>query len=286
MAWDNFLNFYQYIPERLNPIILTVGPFSVGWYSLSYLAGFLTVLGLVIWRIKKGESDLELPVNRQKKIIFDWLLYSLIGLLIGARLGYILFYDFSYFLHNPWEIISPFDPVSVKLVGIYGMSYHGGLIGVIIATLVFIKRHRVNFWKLSELVIPAVPAGYFFGRIGNFFNGELYGRVTQKLWGMHFPLDPSGFLRHPSQLYEAFLEGIVLFIVLWLIRNKKTCQGNLLAFYLIGYALVRIICEFFRQPDEQIGFLLGVFTLGQLFSSVMFLIGLVLIYCRMKRKIV
>lgn len=282
----NFLNFYQHLPSFLDATAFSVGFFSVGWYSLSYLTAFLIVLGLVIWRIEKRESRLELPIDRQKKIVFDFLLYSLIGLLMGARLGYVFFYDFPYFSHHLLEIISPFDPVSGKLVGIYGMSYHGGLIGVIIVTLVFIKRYRVNFWKLSDLIIPAIPAGYFFGRIGNFLNGELYGRITSRPWGMYFPQDFSGFSRHPSQLYEAFLEGIVLFALLWLIRNKKFSRGNLLAFYLIGYSVARFIAEFFRQPDEQIGFLLGFFTLGQLFSLAMFLAGMGLFYCAKKRKTV
>lgn len=283
---DIFLNLYQHLPSFLTATAFSVGFFSVGWYSLSYLAGFLAVCGLVIWRIENGESGLELPINSQKRIIFDWLLYSAIGLFIGARLGYVFFYDFSYFIHNPLEIISPFDPISGRLVGIYGMSYHGGLIGVIITAVIFIRRNKISFWKLADLIIPAIPAGYFFGRIGNFFNGELYGRITQRPWGMYFPQDYLRLLRHPSQLYEAFLEGMVLFIVLWLIRNRKFTKGNLLAFYLIGYSGARFLAEFFRQPDEQIGFSLGVFTLGQLFSLVMFLAGLVLIYCGIKRKTV
>ena len=169
------------------------------------------------------------------------------------------------------------------LIGIYGMSYHGGLIGALLAVLFFVRFRKLNFWALSDFVVPAIPAGYLFGRIGNFLNGELYGRATDIWIGMYFPSDALGVLRHPSQLYEAFLEGFLLFWLFWRIRNKKVVQGKLLGLYLIGYAVARFIGEFFREPDEQVGLFMSYFTLGQLFSLAMLIGGLVLVFCERRK---
>ena len=149
------------------------------------------------------------------------------------------------------------------------MSYHGGLIGVLLGSILFCYRRKINFWNFADLMIPAIPLGYTFGRIGNFINGELYGRVTTVPWGMYFPLDATGQLRHPSQLYEAFFEGIFLFAVLWGIRKKSLFNGFLLSLYLIGYGLVRFFIEFVRKPDFQLGFITGPFTMGQILCFAM-----------------
>jgi len=202
------------------------------------------------------------------------------GVIIGGRLGYVFFYNFSFYLAHPLAVISPLDFVTGELVGIYGMSYHGGLIGIFIATLFFIKKYKLNFWTFSDFVIPAIPLGYFFGRIGNFLNGELFGRATNSVLGMYFPSDSLGVLRHPSQLYEAFTEGFLLFIFLWIWRNEKKLQSKFLALYLIGYAVARFLAEFFREPDAQIGFIFGILTLGQLFSALMFFGGLILLFLK------
>jgi phosphatidylglycerol---prolipoprotein diacylglyceryl transferase len=226
-------------------------------------------------------------LQKKQEAIFDFLLFCFLGVIIGGRLGYVFFYNFSFYFSNPLAIISPFDFGTGELIGIYGMSYHGGLVGVIIATLIFIKKYKLNFWALTDFVIPAIPAGYFFGRIGNFLNGELYGRATRSWLGMYFPSSveaqdlASSQLRHPSQLYEAFLEGFLLFLFFWFWKNEKKLQGKFLALYLIGYAMARFFGEFFREPDAQIGFLFGNLTLGQLFSLGMFLAGLGL--CFMKK---
>jgi phosphatidylglycerol---prolipoprotein diacylglyceryl transferase len=285
---DIFLNFYQHIPLYLNPT-LKVGLFSVSYYSLMYILAFAVVYFLLIYRIRKRETDIF-----SKSSLVDFLLYSFAGLLIGARLGEVIFYNFSYYWQNPLAVISPFDPATHEFIGIYGMSYHGGLIGVVIASYFFIRKykvnrvkypakrhaasplfHEVNFWSLSNFVVPAIPAGYFFGRVGNFINNELYGRVTAKPWGMYFKDYPYE-LRHPSQLYEAFLEGIVLFMILWILRNKKQFQGHFLALYLIGYGFFRFICEFFREPDVSSAFMLKYITLGQWFSLIMIIAGIII----------
>jgi len=213
--------------------------------------------------------------------ITDLMIYLIVGLLVGARLGYVLFYDLSYFIQHPLEAFFPFKIADYKLLitGYYGMSYFGGLVGVIAGGFLFSKRNKINFWKLTDFVVPAIPAGYFFGRIGNFLNGELYGRITGKFWGMYFPADDLGFLRHPSQLYEAFFEGIILFLILLILRSKSKFSGYLLAVYFFGYGLFRFFIEFFREPDGQIGVVLGWLTPGQIFSLLLIGISLGIYFC-------
>jgi phosphatidylglycerol:prolipoprotein diacylglycerol transferase len=201
-------------------------------------------------------------------------IYLIIGLLIGARLGYALFYEPKFFAENPLALISPFNSHG-ELVGIYGLSFHGGLLGAIIAGLIFGKKNKLNFWELADFLLPAVPAGYFFGRIGNFLNGELFGRMTDKVWGMYFRDENNLILlRHPSQLYEAFFEGIVLFGILWTLRNQEKLKGKFFLLYLLGYGFFRFLIEFWRQPDAQIGLWFNFLSLGQLFSLGMILLGL------------
>jgi len=288
----NWLQFYQHIPEKINPEIMHFGFFSVGWYAVMYLVAFFVVWQLLKKRLQRGEDknifqkiDEEKNRNAKDKLrkkqetVFDFLLVCFLGAVIGGRLGYVLFYNLPFYLAHPLAIVSPLDPETGAFVGIYGMSYHGGLIGVFLAALFFAKRHGINFQTLSDFVVPAIPAGYFFGRVGNFLNGELYGRATDMPWGMYFSDDFVPILRHPSQLYEALLEGLLLFIFFWFWRNEKKFQGKFLAFYFIGYAGARFSGEFFREPDAQIGVLFDSVTLGQLFSIMMFLCGLTLL-CR------
>lgn len=279
---NTFLYQYQHLLYYLNPTAFSIRSFSVGWYSLMYLAAFLAVYFLLKYRIRKNELPAE-DGNFNPEKLLDFLLFIFLGLIIGARLGYVIFYNPVYYLHHLLEIISPFDGAG-NFIGLYGMSYHGGLIGVVIAAWIFCRKNKINFLNLANWAVPAIPAGYFFGRIGNFLNGELYGRVTEKFWGMYFPSDYSGYLRHPSQLYEAFLEGILLFLILWPLRNNEKVKNNLLALYLIGYALARITAEFFRMPDEQIGYIFGFLTLGQILSFLMLIFGVGLIFYGRKRK--
>ncbi|MFZ2226294.1 MAG: prolipoprotein diacylglyceryl transferase [Candidatus Moraniibacteriota bacterium] len=274
---NNFLEFYQHIPEHINPEIFHIGSFSFGWYATMYLVAFFVIFGLLKKRLKLGEGKMSVDQ------LFEFLLVCFLGAVIGGRFGYVLFYNFPFYLAHPLAIVSPFDPVTGELIGIYGMSYHGGLIGALIGAWIFVRKNNLNFWLLSDFVIPAIPAGYFFGRIGNFLNGELYGRATNSRWGMYFPSDDWGILRQPSQLYEAFLEGVVLFLIFWFFRNKKSWQGNFLALYLVGYSLMRFSSEFFREPDAQIGFLFGWLTLGQLFSVGMLSLGVVILFWKKKK---
>ena len=272
---ESLINAWQQMPAQINPAIFSIGSFQLRYYSLMYIVAFAIVYFLVLYRIKHEKYKYT------AENIQDYLVWAMIGLLIGARLGYVFIYNFSYYAQHPLEIIIPFDfSNGVRFIGISGMSYHGGLIGVIIMTILFCRKFTINFWNFADLLCPAIPLGYTFGRIGNFINGELFGRVTTVPWGMYFPLDPTRSLRHPSQLYEAMFEGIFLFIVLWLIRKKKLFDGFLLGIYICGYGLVRFIIEFFREPDYQVGFILGTISIGQLLCLLMILGGIALLIWR------
>ncbi|MDD5167414.1 MAG: prolipoprotein diacylglyceryl transferase [Syntrophales bacterium] len=273
----SLLAAWQHLPEHISPYLFTVGAFQVRYYSLMYLVAFALTYILVLYRIKTEQYDYT------EEIIQDVLVWGIIGLILGGRLGYVFFYNFSYYLHHPFEIILPFEfSNGIHFVGISGMSYHGGAIGVLVSLLILCRRRGIAFWNLADLFCPAIPLGYTFGRIGNFINGELYGRITDVPWGMYFPLDPMHTLRHPSQLYEAFFEGIVLFIVLWAIRKHRPFDGFLFAMYLIGYGTVRFFIEFFREPDVQLGFIFAFLTMGQILCIAMVLLGLAVFFYRQK----
>ena len=245
-----------------------------------YLVAFFLTYILVLYRIKNENYDYS------KETIQNCFVWVIAGLIIGARLGYVLFYNFEYYLHHPLQIILPFDFAGgFRYVGISGMSYHGGAIGVLLASIIFCRKHRINFWRFADLFCPAIPLGYTFGRIGNFINGELYGRVTTVPWGMYFPLDPYHRLRHPSQLYEAFFEGIFLFTILWIMKKKKCFDGFLFSLYLIGYGTVRFFIEFFRAADPQLGFVFGMFTMGQVLCLIMVFLGIAVMIIKKPVKI-
>jgi len=255
---------WQRLPANLDPNLLTIGSFQLRYYSLMYLAAFACTYFLVMRRIKQEGY----PYTAEQ--IQDYFIWAILGVIVGGRLGYVLFYNLGYYLQHLLEIIFPFEfKGGLRFVGISGMSYHGGVLAILAASIVFCRRRKIDFWRFADLICPAIPLGYTFGRLGNFINGELYGRATDVPWGMFFPLDPTGRLRHPSQLYEAFFEGIVLFAVLWSIRKKVRFDGALFAFYLIGYGAVRFFIEFYREPDAQLGFILGPLSMGQLLCFLM-----------------
>lgn len=259
---------WRHIPSHLSPNLLEIGSFQLRYYSLMYLAAFACTYFLVMHRIRREGY----PYTAET--VQDYFVWAILGVILGGRFGYVLFYNLGYFLKHPMEIIFPFDFTDgFRFVGINGMSYHGGVIAVLIASIIFCRKRKIAFWRFADLVCPAIPLGYTFGRIGNFINGELYGRATTVPWGMVFPQDPLHLLRHPSQLYEAFFEGVVLFVVLWLVRKRNSVEGGLFAFYLIGYGAIRFFIEFFREPDVQLGFVLGPFSMGQLLCFVMIAAG-------------
>jgi phosphatidylglycerol---prolipoprotein diacylglyceryl transferase len=274
---EPFIRTWQNLPAQISPNLFSIGSFQLRYYSLMYIVAFAVVYFMVLYRIKHEKYEYS------AETIQDYMVWAMIGVIIGGRLGYVLFYNFGYYWQHPLEIILPFDfSDGMKFTGLSGMSYHGGAIGVVVVSTYFCIKHKINFWRFVDLFAPVVPLGYTFGRIGNFINGELFGRATTVPWGMYFPLDPMQKLRHPSQLYEAFFEGIVLFALLWLIRKKGRFDGFLLGIYICGYGFVRFVIEFYREPDYQLGFVLGSLSMGQVLCLLMISGGLAILFWRKK----
>lgn len=266
---------WAHIPEYINPVLVSFGQFKIYWYGLMYPIGFLTAFFLVIYRIRTEKLILA------EDMVFDFLLWAIISSVLGGRIGHVVSSDLSYYLANPWKIISPFDFTGGwHYTGVLGMSYHGGVIALVLAYIWFCYKKKFNPWQFADIVLPAIPAGHTFGRIGNFINGELYGRVTTMPLGMYFPTDPTHQLRHPTQLYEAFFEGIVLFIVLWSLRKQRWFNGLTLSLYLIGYGIIRFVIEFIREPTGITRAQFGFMNLAQVMSLLMIGAGMALILIR------
>jgi len=259
----------------MNPVIFSVGSFALRWYGTMYMVAFTIVYLLTIYRLDKEKLS-----SFDQAFIGDALTWAMVGVVVGGRLGYLIFYGTNSFLADPLGSLIPFiaSPQGCRFSGISGMSYHGGVIGVILALLAFTRSRKKGFFETFDLFIPAIPLGYTFGRLGNFINGELYGRVTTSSIGMYFPSAPTYALRHPSQLYEAFFEGIVLFVVLWLLRKRSSSAGFLSAIYVFGYGFVRFFIEYFREPDVQLGFVFLNFSMGQVLCFIMMLSGTALFF--------
>ena len=243
--------------NNFDPIALQILSLEIRWYSLAYIIGI--VLGWIY--CKKGLIKDQHILN----LFDDFITYLIIGVILGGRLGYALFYNLRYYIENPFEILMVWNG---------GMSFHGGLIGVIVASHLFSRKNRVNHFVFLDLVALSAPIGIFFGRIANFINSELIGRATDLPWSVQFILIDN-IKRHPSQLYEAFFEGIILFFVLGYFFKKDYLKvpGKISALFLIFYSLFRFFIEFFRSPDPQIGYLVLNLTLGQLISILFFMIG-------------
>ena len=279
---NDWLAFYQNLPEVISPVLFRWGAWQISWYSFWYLLSFVVGGAFLLRKIKKQPF-----LGMRPSDLVDFLAILFLGAVVGGRLGYVLLYNPAFYWHFPLAIISPWNDFG-QWVGIYGLSYHGGLLGVILAALGYARHKQWGFWSLADWAMPAVPLGYFFGRLGNFFNGELYGRITDKWWGMYFE-DGEGnlFLRHPSQIYEAVGEGLLLFIILYWLSGKKIKKGTMLPAYLFGYGAIRFFLEYFREPDDFLGFFWGNLTLGQYYSLVMIGVALVLkLVIYRKRKMV
>ena len=243
--------------NNFDPVAFNLFFLEIRWYSLAYIFGIL--FGWIYCKKKLIKNE------NISKLFDDLITYLIIGIIVGGRIGYIIFYNFNYYLENPMEIFMIWNG---------GMSFHGGLLGVIFTTMIFAKNHKINPYIFLDLIAAAAPIGIFFGRIANFINSELYGKETDLFWGVKFVLIDN-LSRHPSQLYEAFLEGIFLFLLLnfFIKRNYLINSGLISAIFLIFYSLFRFIAEFFRVPDPQIGYILPNFTLGQFICTVFFLLG-------------
>ncbi len=274
-------NWWQNLPYHMDPVLFQIGSFRVQYYGLMYIVAFGLTYALVVYRTRT-ETRFKISLDDINGLTTSMVL----GLIIGARLGYVLFYNLDYYSQHPLQVILPFDPADgFAFTGIAGMSYHGGLIGVVIATYLYVRKSEFSIFTVGDLYAPAVPLGYTFGRLGNFINGELWGRATTSPIGMHFPLAPDEALRHPSQLYEAFFEGIFLFVVFWLLRKKiRRPEGVFLSLYLFGYGFVRFFIEFFRQPDTQLGFVFARFSMGQVLCGFMMLAAVALYFYLKNRE--
>lgn len=259
------MEYWNHIYEHFNPIAFDLGIISVHWYGIMYISALLTALWFAKWIIKKD----AIKINTEE--IDNYFIWMEIGIILGARIWYILFYDTNtaYYLSAPWQIFNPFH--NGEFVGIRGMSYHGAVVGAIISSYLFARKNPNKLFKIIDVVALAIPVGYIFGRIGNFLNQELVGRATDAPWGIFV----DDVLRHPSQLYEAFLEGFVVALILYLYRKRKSFDGELMGLYGILYSITRFISEFWRQPDIQLGYIYDDWlTMGQLQSLVMLFISI------------
>ncbi|MFA6138637.1 MAG: prolipoprotein diacylglyceryl transferase [Sulfurimonas sp.] len=248
---------WNHIYDTFNPVAFHIFSLPVHWYGMMYVLALISALYIGKYFIKKDK--LEITANQ----IDIYFIYVEIGVILGARLGYVLFYDTQtlYFLSHPWQIFNPFQ--NGEFIGIRGMSYHGAVIGFVLSTYIFCKKYKVAFGKIIDLVALSVPLAFVFGRIGNFLNQELIGRVTDVSWGIYV----DGVLRHPSQLYEAILEGFGVFLVVYAYRRFQKFSGELILIYAISYGIFRFIAEIYRAPDVQIGYICcDAITFGQVLS--------------------
>lgn len=257
-------NAFVLVYPQIDPIAVSLGPLKIHWYGLMYLLAFATGYALALWRIRRSNSGWTADM------VSDLVFYVAMGVIIGGRLGYVVFYGFDRLVDDPLWALRVWEG---------GMSFHGGLLGVLAAVFVFCRQYRSSWVDVMDFVAPLIPTGLLFGRIGNFIGGELWGRAVidpTYRFGMVFP-HVDNLLRHPSQLYEAVLEGLVLFVLLWWYSAKPRPRMAVSGLFLIGYGVARFVVEFFRQPDADKGFILfDWMTMGQILTTPMILTGLVL----------
>ena len=254
--------------NNFDPVAFQIMSFEIRWYSLAYIAGII-IGWLLCKKILIQKSDINEKFD-------DYITYLVIGMIIGGRLGYIIFYNFSYYINNFFDIFKVWEG---------GMSFHGGLIGIIVASILFSKKHNQDSFLYMDLVSLVAPIGIFFGRLANFINSELYGTPTDIPWAVTF-IQVDNLSRHPSQLYEAILEGIILFIILMYFKNKDYLKkpGLISGLFLIFYSIFRFFIEFVRVPDEQLGHLIFKLSMGQIISLIFFVIGIILFYLKNENK--
>jgi len=256
---------------NIDPVLFSIGPLKVRWYGMMYVLGFVATYFLVRRQIKLfGLSLLSQEFENLN-------LTMLICLILGGRLGYVLFYNLSYYINHPLEIFATWQG---------GMSFHGGLLGVVVGGWLYCRRKKMNFLENADVYVVTIPIGLGLGRMGNFINGELFGRVTDVPWAMVFP-GGGPVTRHPSQIYEALLEGVLLFLILWPLKKKQVQKswphGSMLALFLLLYGVFRFFVEFFREPDAHIGLVSGFISRGQILSLMMMGAG-VLLFLLITRK--
>jgi phosphatidylglycerol:prolipoprotein diacylglycerol transferase len=252
----------MFVYPQIDPIAFHLGPLPVHWYGLMYLFGFVVGWWLLHLRARQDTAW-------TKQYVADVIFYGALGTIVGGRLGYMLFYDFSAFIHAPWIVVRLWDG---------GMSFHGGLIGVTVALWFYGRSIHKTVFEMTDFVAPIVPIGLGAGRLGNFINGELWGRVTDVPWAMVYP-QAGPMPRHPSEIYEFLLEGVLLFLIVWFFSRKKRPLGSVSGLFLLGYGVFRFFCEFYRQPDPQLNFIAWHWlTMGQLLSLPMIIVGGALLF--------
>ena len=258
------------IHPDFDPVAFSLGPLHVRWYGLMYLIAFL--VGWALGRYRANRPGAGWTVAQVDDLVF----YVALGVILGGRIGYVLFYGFGNFLR---------DPLALFRVWEGGMSFHGGFLGVLLAMVLFARKHHKGFWPTVDFIAPLIPPGLFFGRIGNFINGELWGRVTDAPWGMVFRQTGDGLPRHPSQLYQAALEGVALFLIVWLFSAKPRPTIAVSGVFALSYGVFRFLVEFVRQPDAQLGYLaFGWLTMGQLLSLPLVVVGMILLALAYRRQ--
>jgi phosphatidylglycerol:prolipoprotein diacylglycerol transferase len=261
------------VHPQFDPVALSLGPVQVHWYGLTYLVAFVLFLWLAASRTRQPWHAERGWTRRDAE---DLLFYGVLGVVIGGRLGYALFYKPGYYAAHPLEVLAVWKG---------GMSFHGGLLGVIAAMALFARRRGRTFWEVTDLIAPCVPVGLASGRIGNFINGELWGRAADPSlpWAMVFPQSGSTVPRHPSQLYQFALEGLLLFAVLWWFSRRPRPEGMVSGLFLVGYGVLRFTAEYFREPDDYLGLLALNMSMGQWLCVPMVLLGLALMAWSAKR---
>ncbi|WP_104751179.1 prolipoprotein diacylglyceryl transferase [Helicobacter salomonis] len=261
------MSFWNEIYSHFSPIAFSLFGLNVHWYGLAYVSALLVAFFVALSETRRDPQ--RFPIS--KALFESYFLYVELGVILGARLGYILIYDPNtlYYLKAPWQIFNPF--YNGEFVGIRGMSYHGGLVGFLVASVLFSVIKKQNFLIYLDLIAISLPLGYVFGRIGNFLNQELVGRIvpSSDVWGQKIGIMVDGVLRYPSQLIEAFLEGLVLFIVVWVAKAFVRTPGMLMVVYGLGYACARFICEYWREADAQLGYYFWHLSMGQILSLAM-----------------
>jgi phosphatidylglycerol---prolipoprotein diacylglyceryl transferase len=258
------------VHPKIDPVALQLGPIAVHWYGITYLVAFGLFLTLANLRLRhEPYRSLQGPGGWSRKDVEDMLFLGVLGVVIGGRLGYCLFYKPGFYLQNPLQILFVWQG---------GMSFHGGLLGVIVSQIWYARSRHKPFWQVMDFVAPCVPLGLGAGRVGNFINGELWGRAADPAlpWAMVFPQSGTSVPRHPSQVYELLLEGVLLFIVIWLYARKQRKEAQVSAVFLVGYGLARFTAEYFREPDAFLGILALHMSMGQWLCIPMILGGVLL----------
>ena len=259
------------IVHSFDPVLIDLGFFQIRWYSIAYILGIVLGWVYAVKIIKKTQNNTQnfKPIKRSD--FDDLVIYLVLGIILGGRLGYVIFYNLEYYIQNSFEIFKLWQG---------GMSFHGGLLGVIVAIFIFSKNKNTNFFKYSDIVACVAPIGIFLGRIANFINGELFGKISTLPWAVIFP-NGGNIARHPSQIYEAILEGLVLFILINFLALKKHLiikTGYVSSFFLISYSILRIFSENFREPDQHLGYLFNYFSMGTLLSILTLISGFLILF--------